>query len=119
MKEDTYRNLTLAALDRLRIQTFGGEPLKLFQITPETGETEVAELTASWAGRRVTPVTEGGSAESGSWQFQVKAEDDWPTSQNYMLQVVALRVGSRRWKVKKVEMPVGNAAVWKLKAEIQ
>jgi hypothetical protein len=119
MKAETYRNLTTGALDRLRIQIFGDESLKLFQITPETGEAEVAELTQNWGGRRLVATTEAGRAEAGAWQFQVKANDDWQTSQTYMSQVVSLRIGGRRWKVKKIETPVGNVRVWKIKAEIQ
>jgi len=119
MKAETYRNLNIAALDRLRIQTFGDASLKLFQIVPETGEAQVAELTENWGGRRLVATTEAGRAEAGAWQFQVKAEDDWETSQSYMSQAVSIRVGARRWKVKKVETPVGNAGVWKIKAEVQ
>lgn len=115
MKTETYQNLTIAALDRLRVQQFGADPLKLFQMTPETGEAEAAELATGWGGHRVTVTTESGSAESGAWQFQIKAAGD----QSYMTKIVSLRVGPRRWKVKKVEAPAGNSLVWKIKAEVQ
>jgi hypothetical protein len=115
LKTETYQNLTISALDRLRVQQFGAEPLKLSSMTPETGEAEVAEYATGWGGHRVVATTESGTAESGAWQFQIKAEGD----QAYMSKIVSLRVGARRWKVKKVEAPAGNSLVWKIKAEIQ
>ena len=119
IKQETYRNLTITALDRLRAQYFGDKTLRLFRIIPETGETEIAELADGWVGRRVNSTTESGTAEAGAWQFQIKAMDDWQTSQIYISQLVSLRVGDRRWKVKKVEMPVGEIKMWRVKAEIQ
>jgi hypothetical protein len=115
MNSSIYQNLTLAALDRLRVQQFGTDPLKLFQMTPETGEAEVAELADGWGGHRVTVTTESGTADAGAWQFQIRAAGD----QAYMTKIVALKIGPRRWKVKKVEAPAGNSLVWKIKAEIQ
>jgi hypothetical protein len=115
MKTATYQNLTIAALDRLRVSQFGAEPLKLFQMTPETGETEAASLDNGWGAHRVTATTENGAAGAGAWQFQIKAAGD----QEFMSKVISLRVGARRWKVKKIEAPAGNSPVWKIKAEIQ
>jgi hypothetical protein len=119
MKTETYQNLTLAALDRLRAQQFGSDPLKVFGMTPETGETELAEFTVNWGGHRVVATTESGTSETGAWQFQVKAVEDWPATQTFMSKAISLRVGMRRWKVRKVEAPVGNSLVWKIKAEVQ
>jgi hypothetical protein len=115
MRTETYQNLTIAALDRLRVQQFGAEPLKLVSMTPETGETQVAEISSAWGGHRTLATTGGGTADAGAWQFQIEAAGD----QSYMSKIVALKIGSRRWKVKKVEAPAGNSQVWKIKAEIQ
>jgi len=115
MKTETYQNLTIAALDRLRVQQFGSDTLKLFGITPETGETLLAEFTVNWGGQRVVATTESGTNETGAWQFQVKAEGD----QAFILKAVVLKIGARRWKVKKVEAPMGNSLLWKIKAEVQ
>lgn len=114
----TNRKLFLAALNRLRIQLFGTDSLKIFGMTPETGETETANLPADWSGRRVESSTDS-EKDSGFWQFQIAASDDWQTSQAFLLAAVALKIGDRRWKVKKVEKPVGNSRVWKIRAEIQ
>lgn len=115
---ETNRNLFIKALNRLRFQHFSSDSLKLFEITPEMGETEFAELAADWSGRRVESATDS-EKEAGYWQFQIVALDDWQTSQANFLKIVALKIGDRRWKAKKVEKPVGNAKVWKVKAEIQ
>lgn len=114
----TNRNLFIKALNRLRVQLFGTDSLKIFGIVPETGETELADLAIDWSGRRVDSSTDS-AADAGTWQFQIIAADDWATSQIFMLKSVALKIGTRRFKVKKVEKPIGNAKVWKLKAEIQ
>lgn len=115
LKTQTYQNLTIAALDRLRVQQFGTDALKVFGMTPETGETELAEFTVNWGGHRVVATTESGTSETGAWQFQVKAEGD-PA---FMTKATSLKIGARRWKVKKVEAPMGNSLVWKIKAEVQ
>lgn len=115
MKTETYQNLTIAALDRLRVQQFENESLKLFTMTPETGETEVASLEENWGAHRVMVTTGSGPQESGAWQFQIKAG----SGQEYMSKLVSLKVGARRWKVKKIEAPVGSTPVWKIKAEMQ
>lgn len=112
------RQLFIKAVNRLRVQLFGSESLKFFGIVPETGETEIAELTENWTGREVESTTDS-NAESSFWQFQIVATDDWQTSQTFMLKIVSITIGDRRWKVKKVKKPMGNSKVWKLKAEIQ
>jgi hypothetical protein len=112
------RKIFLNSLNRLRVQLFGALALQIFGITPETGENELASLAADWSARRVVSATDSAN-ESGFWQFQIAAKDDWQTSQAYLLKAVALKIGDRRWKVKKVEKPIGNAKVWKLRAEIQ
>jgi hypothetical protein len=115
MKTETYQNLTIAALDRLRVQQFGYDTLKVFGMTPETGETLLAEFTVNWGGHRVVATTESGTSETGAWQFQIKAAGD----QAFISKAVVLKIGARRWKVKKVEAPIGNSRVWKIKAELQ
>ena len=112
------RTIFINTLNRLRVGLFGDDSLKIYGITPETGEIELAELVADWSGRRVESSADS-NTESGYWQFQIAAPDDWQTSQADFLKTVALTIGDRRWKMKKVEKPIGNSKVWKIKAEIQ
>ena len=115
---ETNRNLFLKAMNRLRRQWFGDDSMKLFEITPETGETEMVSLAEDWCGRRVESETD--SASDGTfWQFQIAAESNWETSQAFMNRLVAIKIGTRRFKVPKVQKPFGKSLVWKLKAEIQ
>ena len=119
MSETTInRSIFIKTLNRLRLRLFGNDSLKVFGITPETGETEIAEFVQNWSGRRVDSTTDSG-AETGAWQFQIVAADDWQMSQSFMLKIVSFTVGNRRWKSKKVEKPIGNSKVWKVKGEIQ
>ena len=111
------RNLFLKALNRLRRQLFGDDPLTLFDTTPETGETAFVSFLIDWNGFRKSSEIDSGT--DGFWIFQIAAADDWKTSELYMHRMVAFTIGDRRWKVKKVEKPIGNSKVWKLKAEIQ
>lgn len=113
------RALFIKALNRLRVRLFGGDSLKIYGIVPETGETLIGELTENFCGREVESATSDSKAESSAWQFQIVAADDWATSQSFLLSAVSFKIGSRRWKIKKVKKPLGNAKVWKLKAEIQ
>jgi hypothetical protein len=115
MRTETYQNFTIDAFDRLRVQHFGDETLKVFGLTPETGETELGEFETGWCARRVVLITEKVMNESGAWQFLINAEG----GPAFMANAVSLKVGSRRWRVKKVEAPTGISAVWKLKAELQ
>lgn len=112
------RNIFLKTLNRLRQRLFGNDSMKIFGITPETGETQIAELFENWSGRRVDSTTDS-DKDGGSWQFKVAADDDWQTSQAFMLRIVSFKIGDRRWKSSKVQKPIGNAKVWKIKAEIQ
>ncbi len=118
MNNEINRRLFLKSLNRLRRQTFGDETLTLFETTPETGETEIAEFAEDWSGKRKVSVTDSG-AESEYWQIQIAAADDWETSQAYMNRAVSLKIGDRRFAVKKLEKPIGNARVWKMRAEVQ
>ncbi len=115
----TLSSIRLIAINQARQQLFGDSSLTVYSTTPEDGETSAGEFAEDWFGHRVQPVTNMHKNEAGAWQFQVLAEDDWETSQDYMLAVVALTVDSRRWKVTKVEKPVGVSLMWKLKAELQ
>lgn len=114
----TIDNLRRAAINRHRKRLFGDSSLKLYTTTPAAGEAEVFNLAADWRGRRITATTDSG-AESGAWQFEIVANADWVTSQANMLKVVALTIDSRRWKIAKVEKPIGTSFVWKLRAQIQ
>jgi len=112
------RAIFLQALNRLRVQLFGNDSLKIFKIVPEIGESVIAELFEDWCGREVESTTDS-NADSSFWQFQIAANDDWQTSQAFMLNIVSFKIGDRRWKVQKVKKPIGNSKVWRLKAEIQ
>jgi hypothetical protein len=114
-----FSNLRLAAINRHRKRLFGEEALKLYKMVPTTGETLIATFAADWFGQRINPTTDNGAKESGAWQFQVKAEEDWATSQAFMLEAAVVAIGTRRWKVKKIEKPIGLSNVWKIRAEIQ
>lgn len=114
-----YCNLRRSAINRHRKRIFGDESLKVYSTTPALGETLEATFAVDWSGQRTEPTTNAAGSESGAWQFHLWAPDDWETSQAFMLKIVALVVGVRRWKAKKVEKPIGNSKVWKIKAEIQ
>lgn len=117
----TLSNLRLAALNRHRVRLFGTSSLKAYTTTPELGEVLAAEFLIDWSGQRTQPITgdQQVRADSGMWQFQIAAPADWTVSQAFMNSVVVLTVGTRRWKVKKVEKPIGESLVWKVRAEIQ
>src|SRR4051794_29889672 len=108
------------AFDRHRIRQFGDSSLKVYGITPADGESETGSFEAAWKGHRVADYTSGvRSYDSGAWQFQIVAATDWRTSQDFMLAIVALKViyanGSQeRWKITKVEKPIGSSGVWKI-----
>ena len=77
-----------------------------------TGDGKAADATNDAA-------TGANQNESGAWKFQIAAPNDWQKRQTDFLKAVALTIGDRRWKMKKVEKPIGNSKVWKIKAEIQ
>ncbi len=119
---DMYGTLRTAAADRHRERLFGKEAvIELYSTAPETGETLVTSFDEGWFGQRVVALTGTNSraAASGDWQFQIAAEDDWETSQAFMFKVSIVQIDGRRWRVKKVEKPIGLSLIWKLKAEAQ
>lgn len=106
-------------MNRHRKRLFGDVSLVAYTTTPADGETAAGTFTTDWRGHRVDPTTTGIEEEAGSWQFEIIAAEDWATSQAFMNKIVALTVGTRRWRVKKIEKPAGHSLVWKVKAEIQ
>jgi len=114
-----YCNLRLTAMNRHRIRTFGNDTLSVYTATPAAGETVAATFTQDWFGHRVEQTTANAAKEEGAWQFQIAAPDTWETSQQFMYAIGSLVIDNRRWKVKKVEAPVGESHVWKIKAEFQ
>ncbi len=112
-------DLRIAAINRHRIELFGDSSLKGYTMTPEDGEEVAATYEKDWKAHRVRGTTDSAGVGTGAWQFQIVAEEDWETSQAVIKTFVALTVGSRRWKVTKVEEPIGNSLVWKLRAEVQ
>lgn len=116
----TLNNIRLRAVNERRKQLFGSSSLTVYATTPSAGETSAGVFTADWCGHRVWATTAAGVREAtSSWQFQIDAESDWVTSQAFMLTIVSLTIGSRRWKVTKIEKPVGTSLIWKLKAQEQ
>lgn len=116
---DTISNVRLRAVNQHRKRTFGDRSLKVYTATPETGEVEAAEFEIDWFGHRVEKTTEGSSSQSGAWQFQISAAEDWATTQTFMKAIVALTIGDDRWKVTKVEKPIGRSLMWKVRAQMQ
>lgn len=113
-------DLRIAAINRHRKQLFGDSSLKVYSMTPVDGETVIFDLACDWKGHRIKATTADRiDADSGAWQFQIVAECDWATSQADMKKAVALTIDGRRWKVTKVEEPIGTFLVWKLRAEVQ
>lgn len=106
-------------MNRHRKRLFGDASLLVYTTTPIDGEVVAGTFAKDWFAHRVDRTTVGLEEQEGGWQFQVKAADDWAASQAFMLKGVALTVDGRRWKVKKVEKPIGESLVWKVKAEIQ
>jgi hypothetical protein len=115
----SYSDLRTSAVNRHRKRVFGESSLDVYQTTPEDGETIAGMFTEGWFGQRISGTTDAASESPGAWQFQVGATLDWETSQAFMMKAVALKVGARRWKVKKVEKPIGLSLIWKINAEIQ
>lgn len=113
-------DLRKAAINRHRSRLFGESSLKVYSTSPADGDAEEAEFTEDWTGQRVWATTDMGvKGNTGAWQFQIVATADWWSSQDFMTAIVALTVGSVRWKVTKVEEPVGRSLVWKVKAQKQ
>lgn len=107
-------------MNRHRLRLFGDVALQVYTMTPEAGETVAGTFAADWKGHRVTPTTSPEQQRDASeWQFQIIAAADWATSQAFMLKSVALVVTGKRWKISKVENPIGNSLVWKVRAQEQ
>lgn len=116
----TIDNLKLAAMNRHRLRLFGDAALIVYTTTPEAGETAAGTFAANWFGQRVAPTTtEFNPRDASEWQFQIAAEADWETSQAFMKKAVSFAIGTRRWKIAKVERPIGISLVWKLRAQEQ
>lgn len=111
-------NLRLAAINRHRQRLFGSSSLTVYTMpSPTAGETLAGTFTTNWFAHRVWVTTDQGVKEASGWQFQIAAAADWATSQAFMKKATVVKVGSESWKVTKVEKPVGNSLVWKLKAQ--
>ncbi len=98
---------------------FGSGYLKVYSLTPAVGETLEGTFTKDWFAHRVWNTTDMGVKDGSAWQFQVLADANWKTLQAFMKKVAVIAVGEEKWKVTKVEKPVGNSLVWKLKAQQQ
>lgn len=112
-------DLRLAAMNRHRVRLFGSASLIVYEVTPDAGETAAATFAIDWCGQRIRPTTVEAAKDSGEWQFQIDAASDWQTSQAFMKRIVALTIATRRWKVTKVEEPIGVSLVWKVRAQVQ
>lgn len=116
-----YGDLRTAAVDRHRKHLFGDAALEIYETSPAAGETIAGMFTDGWFAHRVLALTDQNSrtAVAGAWQFQIGAAEDWETTQAFMLRAASLKVSDRRWKVKKIEKPIGLSMMWKIRAEIQ
>lgn len=116
----TYCKLRIAAIDRSRRHLFGDDAvLQIFETTPADGDKQLAEIETGWRGRRIETTTNAVAVESGEWQFEIAAGDDWADYETYMFRASAVVIDGRRWTVTKVEQPIGKSQVWRLKAETQ
>jgi hypothetical protein len=110
---DLLRSLR-ETLNTERRLTFGeSAALTLFSMTPE-GEIELGAISDGWGGRRLT-ATAAGQAEAGEWTFRVCAAD--ALAEAAMRKAATLTVGGVKWKVRKVERPVGPVGTWAFRAE--
>lgn len=114
----TIDNLRLAAMNRHRIRLFGDQALSILGITPAAGDTVLGTFADDWLAQRVAATTDE-QTERSEWQFQAVANADWATSQAFMMKATGLSVGAQRWKIRKVEKPVGLSLVWKIRAQEQ
>lgn len=111
-------DLIIHAFRRHREQTFGTAPLDVLHSTPESGESVAGSISEGWMGQRARSITspQSTSAETGLWQFQIIESG---STAALLTNAVAIIAGGRRFKIKKVEKPVGAIRTWKLRAEIQ
>lgn len=113
-------DLRIAALNRHRKRLFGDSSLKVYSITPADGETVAGTFDKDWSGQRLKGTTTGFVDEAtGAWQFQVVAKANWAATQAFMRSIVALTIGTRRWKITRIEEPIGESLVWKIRAEVE
>lgn len=105
------------AIDRHRARLFGTSSLKVYSTTPSVGETLDATIATGWRARRIRGITDG-AATDGAWQFEIVAPSNWNLSQAYMRRATVLVVDDLKWRVTKVERPVGVSLVWKLRAKL-
>lgn len=110
-------DLRIAAINRHRKRLFGDSSLKVYSITPAEGEAVVETFAKDWMGQRTDAITTSGG--TGAWQFQVVAKANWVATQEFMKSIVALTIGTRRWKITKIEEPIGESLVWKIRAEVE
>lgn len=111
----------MQAVNRHRELMFGIASLECFGMNPTDGEAMLVMFADGWCAYRAEGTTDGRGAEAtGAWQFHVVAASDWVTTQLATFKkIVVLKVGSRRWKVNKLEQPIGLSLMWKIRAEIQ
>lgn len=96
---------------------FGSSYLKVYSVTPAVGETLEGTFVKDWFAHRVWNTTDQGVKESSALQFQINADATWKTTQAFMKKIAVVKVGDESFKVIKVEKPVGNSLVWKVKAQ--
>jgi len=117
MSATTVSNLRLKAINRHRTRLFGNSSLTVHSMTPAGKSAAEGTFSTNWFAHRVWETTDQGVKEATAWQFQIVAAADWTTSQAFMKKAAVLDVGTESWKVVKVQKPVGNSLVWKVKAQ--
>jgi hypothetical protein len=112
------RRQFIDGLNASRLLAFGENAvLRIFEFTPTTGENELTSISADWFGKRDTSPTESG-AEANRWLFFVGANTDWETTQSFFQRAVFLKIGTRKWKILKIEKPTSELRAWRVKAEL-
>lgn len=121
----TNTQLLKDAFDRHRERTFGNSSLTVYGTTPDLGETLLGTFAVGWKGHRVIDATRDiTERDSSEWQFQVIASDNWDQTgqvgnQLFMKKGSVVMVGTKRWKVRKIQEPIGQIFIWKIRAQQQ
>ena len=102
-------------LNAERVLTFGvGATLTLSEMRP-AGETALGVIADGWGGHRLSE-TAAGQAEAGSWTFRICTADALEAAD--MKRAATLTVGAQKWKIRKVEQPIGPVGTWAIRAEM-
>lgn len=118
-----YAEIRDTAIDQHRTRMFGDDvELKLYSTSPSDGDVELISLAAGWRAYRVWETTDIHSRQSGSWQIEISqaaidaAQGDEPID---MMRVTVGIIDGKRYRLTKVEEPIGESRCWRFRAERQ